>query len=168
MQLKLLTTKSKTSIKNLKNLKRKISTKMLIFFFWYGIIKYEGLWRKRMTEYCRVMRTIRKKRGENLSTMADKMGCTMAFLSAMEVGKRLIPDGYLEKIIEIYELSIEEQENLAEAIIVTNKKISIDIEKLDQEHREISLAFARKINHANQKTLEELRKILIGDDKDKS
>lgn len=121
-----------------------------------------------MTEYCRVMRTIRKKRGENLSTMADKMGCTMAFLSAMEVGKRLIPDGYLEKIIEIYELSIKEQEDLAEAIIVTNKKISIDIEKLDQEHREISLAFARKINHANQKTLEELRKILIGDDKDKS
>lgn len=113
-----------------------------------------------MNEYGMFIRDLRKKKNETLLTMSQKLNVSIAFLSAMENGKKLIPNDYATKIKNAYELSEEEYERLEESIVLSNKKIEIDINSMDDLHKDVSISFARKINTASQKTLEELREIL--------
>lgn len=119
-----------------------------------------------MTEYGKFIRTIRKERNENLMTMASKLNVSVAFLSALEVGKKQIPLNYAKKIQEIYNLNEYDYKELQEAIMMTNKRVLISLDNLNNEQQNVSIAFARQINTASQKTLDELRKILEDGEKD--
>jgi transcriptional regulator with XRE-family HTH domain len=113
-----------------------------------------------MTEYGAFIKTYRKLHKQTMSQMAEKLDVSVAFLSAMEVGKKSIPKEYVEKIAQAYKLSDEEKSRLEVAVFKTNAKIELDLTKLDQNKQDVAITFARKINTADQKTLEELRKIL--------
>lgn len=119
-----------------------------------------------MTEYGKFIRTIRKERNENLMTMAAKLNVSVAFLSALEVGKKQIPLNYAKKIQEIYNLNEYDYKELQEAIMMTNKRVLISLDNLNNDQQNVSIAFARQINTASQKTLDELRKILEDGEKD--
>lgn len=119
-----------------------------------------------MTEYGKFIRTIRKERNENLMTMASKLNVSVAFLSALEVGKKQIPLNYAKKIQEIYNLNEYDYKELQEAIMMTNKRVLISLDNLNNDQQNVSIAFARQINTASQKTLDELRKILEDGEKD--
>ncbi len=119
-----------------------------------------------MTEYGKFIRTIRKERNENLMTMASKLNVSVAFLSALEVGKKQIPLNYAKKIQEIYNLNEYDYKELQEAIMMTNRRVLISLDNLNNDQQNVSIAFARQINTASQKTLDELRKILEDGEKD--
>ena len=121
-----------------------------------------------MTEYGKFIRTIRKERNENLMTMASKLDVSVAFLSALEVGKKQIPSNYAQRIRDIYSLNDDEFKELQESIMLTNKRVLITLDTLNNDQQNVSIAFARQINTASQKTLEELRKILEDGEKDAS
>lgn len=107
-----------------------------------------------------VMRKIRGNTGDSLRTCATKLGITATFLSAMEVGRKSIPTYYPEKIKELYSLKEEEYIVLYNSMIETNKHVDIEIEKMNEAQKEVSMVFARKIENADPKLLEKLRKVL--------
>ena len=109
-----------------------------------------------------VMRKIRGNTGDSLRTCATKLGITATFLSAMEVGRKSIPTYYPEKIKELYGLK-EEYIVLYNSMIETNKHVDIEIEKMNEAQKEVSMVFARKIENADPKLLEKLRKALSDD-----
>ena len=109
------------------------------------------------------MKDIRKKTGDSLRSCATKLEITAPFLSAMEVGRRPIPNHYLEKIKTVYELSDEEYTKLYNAVIETNKRVDIEIEKMNEAQKEVSMAFARRIEKADPDLVEKLRKVLMED-----
>ena len=111
-----------------------------------------------------VMRKIRSKTGDSLRTCASKLEITAPFLSAMEVGRRPIPSHYLEKIKKIYDLSEEEYTELYNAVVETNKRVDIEIEKMNEAQKEVSMTFARKIENADPELVEKLRKVLMESD----
>ena len=111
-----------------------------------------------------VMRDIRKKSGDSLRTCASKLEITPAFLSSMEVGRKSIPTYYPEKIKSIYNLSKEEYIRLYNAMIETNKHVDIEIEKMNDAQKEVSMVFARKIENADPELIEKLRKALLEED----
>lgn len=117
-------------------------------------------------EYGIYIRKLRKERGENLDTMAKKMGVSISFLSALEVGTKTIPQDIAERVGKVYELSLEQIKEIQNAIDLSNGKIQIQLEQMDDTQKDISLAFARTINTASQKKLEELRKLLESDDEE--
>ena len=50
-----------------------------------------------------------------------------------------------------------------EAIIETNQRVDIEIAKMNEAQKEVSIAFARKIENADPELLEKLRKALSDD-----
>ncbi len=110
------------------------------------------------------MRKIRSRTGDSLRTCATKLEITAPFLSAMEVGRRPIPSHYLEKIKTIYNLSEEDYIELYNAIVETNKRVDIEIEKMNDAQKEVSMTFARKIENADSELIEKLKKVLMESD----
>ena len=116
-----------------------------------------------LTEYGKYIRELRKQKGETLSSMSEKMNVSIAFLSAMEVGKKQVPVEYADKISEIYNLTEEQNLELTNAIGSSNANMNLDFTVMTEEKAQISVLFARRINKLSQKSLEELRKLLIDD-----
>ena len=68
-------------------------------------------------EYGIFMRSLRKRMNENLNSMSEKLDVSIAFLSAIEVGKKTIPLFYADRITEIYGLSLEEKKEFVKKMI---------------------------------------------------
>lgn len=118
-----------------------------------------------ITEYGKFIRKIRKDRGDTLVGMSNKMGgVSIAFLSAIEVGKKQVPIEYADRISEIYNLTAEENQELTNAIGASNANMNLDFTKMTQDRAQASVLFARKINKLSQKSLEELRKLLTDEE----
>lgn len=101
-----------------------------------------------------------------MQSLASKLGVGVTFLSMLETGKKMIPVDYGDKLTEILNLSNEESVELKNSIDYSNKKISINLQDMTDTQQEVSIAFARTINTASQKKLEELRKLLESDDEE--
>lgn len=108
---------------------------------------------------------VRKIRGnESLRTMASKLGMSPSFLSAMEVGRKTVPMEYLQKIKEVYELTPEQETDLFDAIVETNGHVDIEVAKMEEAQKNVSMAFARKIETADPEMVEKLRKVLLDEE----
>lgn len=110
-----------------------------------------------------VMRDIRNRYSESLRTCAERLNITAAFLSAMEVGRKSIPSTYCDKITKLYDLDEKTHIELYNAIIETNQHVDIEISKMNEAQKEVSMAFARRIENADPELLEKLRKALVDD-----
>ncbi|MFI3228764.1 MAG: helix-turn-helix transcriptional regulator [Bacillota bacterium] len=112
------------------------------------------------TEFGAFVKTMRIERKENLRQMAEKLGVSSAFLSAVEVGKKTAPKDLADRIAKLYDLSLSQANELKNAIDTDNNKVVIEMEAMDTTQREVSMMFARTINTASQKTLDELKEML--------
>ena len=65
-----------------------------------------------ITPFGKSLRNIRMDRGMLLKDMAQDLDVTSSYLSAVEVGKRNVPEEWPRKIGKMYDLSDEEIENL--------------------------------------------------------
>ena len=109
-----------------------------------------------LTEYGKILRHIRLDVSELLGVMADKLGLSSAYLSSIENGVRSIPIDLTKKIIEIYQLSLEEQEKLIQAEAETNKSLTIDLTNASIEQVETAAMFAREIKNLSVSELRDL------------
>ncbi len=112
------------------------------------------------TELGAFAKGLRIERKENLRQMAEKLGVSSAFLSAVEVGKKTAPKDWADRIAKLYNLSLSQTNELKNAIDIDNNKVVIEMETMDTTQKEVSMMFARTINTVSQKTLEELREML--------
>ena len=106
------------------------------------------------------MRKFRASTGESLRGMAERLDISATFLSAMEVGRKAIPIEYAKKIKEIYNLDEDEYARLYDSIVETNKRVDIEIDKMNEAQKEVSMVFARRIENADPELVEKLRQIL--------
>ena len=119
------------------------------------------------TELGKWLRIFRLNHGIRLYDMAKKIGCSSAFLSAIETGKKRAPINFFDTMKEQYNLSQEEINGLDSAIMQTRKEeienkesIHLKIDNLEKWTNELSFMFARKVNHLTPEQREELVKIL--------
>ncbi|NNU96158.1 helix-turn-helix domain-containing protein [Anoxybacillus sp. EFIL] len=109
-----------------------------------------------LTEFGRFCRKLRIDNGELLKHMADKLGVTSSYLSAVENGKRNVPQDWVEKIANLYSLGTEEYSELKKAAQNSQKVVKLDFEGFDLEDKDTLLALARQF-----KDLTEDDKMLI-------
>ncbi|MDI2091705.1 helix-turn-helix domain-containing protein [Commensalibacter oyaizuii] len=114
----------------------------------------------KLTPFGREIRKLRLDKDITLSEMANKIGKSPSFVSEVEVGRKPIPKGYVEKIIETYSLAHEEKNILLNAQALTMKHIPTD--HLNLEQKEIVAAFARVIHQFSEQELTKVQKILAG------
>ena len=129
----------------------------------------EGVWKEKsmLTDLGRFLRKIRIDEGEILWDMANKLGVTASFLSAVENGKKRMPSAWNQKICELYGLSEEQKEEFTAAIAESEKVIELDFSAASLKNREMAVSFARKFSDMDDYQVEEIKKILKGGKKKK-
>lgn len=113
-----------------------------------------------ITDFGKELRKLRIDRGDILKTMAEKLGMTSSYLSAIECGKRNIPDDLIEKLTEIYELTDEQQDALSVAYDNSLNVIPLDLLGVNGAKRDLALKFARKFNDLNDEEITAMLKTL--------
>ena len=115
-----------------------------------------------LTEFGQYLRKLRIDCGDYLKDMADKLGVTSSYLSAVETGKRNIPDGWVKKIIQFYNLDVIDQDGLKNAADNSARAVTMDLSNMAPKRKETALLFTRKFEEVDETTIDEIRKLLNG------
>lgn len=120
-----------------------------------------------ISSFGKVLKIYRKKNNDTLKTLSEKIQISLPYLSSMEVGRRLVTIDVIKKIREVYNLNEEEFNDLYMAMLDSNNKVDLELAKMNEAQREVSMVFARKIENADPELVEKLRKVLTeSDDQD--
>lgn len=113
-----------------------------------------------VTELGKLLRKLRIDREETLGDMAEKLDITSSYLSAIEKGKRPAPDGFVDKIAELYALSASAIKELADAADKTIQNIKMNLAGSSDSKREAALCFARSFDDLDDETAKSVMKLL--------
>jgi len=116
-----------------------------------------------LTDFGKMCRKIRIDNDEILAEMAEYLGVTSSFLSAVENGKKNAPEGWIDLIKKRYELANEQCEKLQEAQRNSQKQVKINLENVNNEDRKIIMAFARSFDKLGNADKEKISKVLAKD-----
>ena len=107
-----------------------------------------------VTELGKILRIIRINIGDSMRNMADKLNLSAAYLSAIENGKRNVPNNFEEKVISSYPLSDKDREKLRAAITETASKVKVNITELSDKRKR--LLFALTKGDLDDETIDEI------------
>lgn len=113
-----------------------------------------------LTKFGKKLRALRLENDQRLKDMADKLEVTAAYLSAVENGKRSVPDSWIEKLSISYKLSEEEIEELQKLAYENKTDIKIDLNNAKEPEIGLALSFARKFKDLSNEQVCEIQKIL--------
>ena len=110
----------------------------------------------------KALRKIRIDRQQFLRDMAEQLGVSSAYLSAVETGKRRIPQDWVSKIASIYSLSCEEQADLQSAADNSVFDVTISLVNASEQKRNAVLSFARALDGLNDEDLKRIMASMKG------
>ena len=113
-----------------------------------------------LTSFGKFSRKLRIDQGELLKEMADKLGVTSAYLSAVEVGKRNVPEEWIDKITSIYGLAANEVVLLRSAYDQAVTQLKIDMTDHAPRQREAAMVFAREFKEMDEEAINEFLKAI--------
>jgi transcriptional regulator with XRE-family HTH domain len=105
------------------------------------------------------VRKLRLDKGMRLLDLARRIDRSAAFVSAIETGRKPIPDAYVAMVARAMDLSAAEIRELRRAADRTKKEVPV--EELPEDQRELVAAFARKIDELPSDMMEKLKKIVL-------
>jgi HTH-type transcriptional regulator, competence development regulator len=106
------------------------------------------------------LRKIRLQHGERLKDMADNLNVSSAFLSAVENGKKKMPDSWYDKLANLYSLSTEQQKDLKTAVIESGETVELKIKDVSSVNRELAICFARHFDSLDEEASKQIFSIL--------
>ncbi len=113
-----------------------------------------------LTSLGKFLRKIRIDRGEVLKDMADKLGVTASFLSAVENGKKRMPSSWNSLICSLYGLDYDQMDEFTRAVADSENKIELDFTNTTPAQRELAVSFARKFNDFDERQLKSFIELL--------
>lgn len=113
-----------------------------------------------LTKFGKKLRALRLENDQRLKDMADELGVTAAYLSAVENGKRSVPDSWIGRLSKEYMLSDNEIEELQKLAYEDKTNIKIDLNDAEEEEVGLALSFARKFKNLSDEQVSEIQKIL--------
>jgi transcriptional regulator with XRE-family HTH domain len=108
------------------------------------------------------LRKLRVDRDERLVDMAGKIGVSVAFLSAVETGRKSPPGSFAEKVITAYELGSTHARVLRDA--AAKSRHLFKLAPRTPLARDTVALLARKLEHLPDERLAQIRRILSEDD----
>ncbi|MGI6107405.1 MAG: helix-turn-helix domain-containing protein [Lachnospiraceae bacterium] len=112
------------------------------------------------TSLGRILRNLRLDNNQILKDMADVLEVSSAFLSAVENGKKKMPDDWVDKLAVEYHLDDDQKEGLRNAAMESQKTISLDISGASPVAKQLAVSFARNFNDMDENTTKKLMNIL--------
>ena len=112
------------------------------------------------TKFGEFVRILRVKHHEIMGDMAEFLGASLPFLSAVENGKKNVPKEWIPKIIEHYKLNEIEQEQLKDSIEESKTQVKIKLLETSSPKRSVALQFARSFENMDDETAQSIIKLL--------
>jgi len=114
-----------------------------------------------MTPFGERMRKLRAERGVTLKAMAEAVGVSPAYLSALEHGKRGRPGWHLiQRIISYFNIIWDEAEEAVRLARISHPRIVIDTSGLDPKATALTNRLADEIGRLDTRALAELLAVL--------
>lgn len=113
-----------------------------------------------LTEFGKLCRKLRIDSNQLLADMADNLGVSASFLSAVENGKKNIPEGWVSAIAKSYHLSKVEEERLEDAAMKSAKQVKIQTDELRKGDKDLVFAFARNFDKLDSADKDKILKLL--------
>jgi transcriptional regulator with XRE-family HTH domain len=114
-----------------------------------------------MTPFGDRMRKLRAERGITLKEMADGLGVSSAYLSALEHGKRGRPGWHLiQRILTFFNIIWDDAEDVVRLARISHPRITIDTSGLDPKATELANRLADDISRLDPAALDEILGIL--------
>jgi transcriptional regulator with XRE-family HTH domain len=110
-----------------------------------------------MTPFGDRMRRLRAERGITLKEMADGLGVSSAYLSALEHGKRGRPGWHLiQRILSFFNIIWDDAEEVVRLARISHPRITIDTSGLNPKATEFANRLADDITRLDAAVLDEL------------
>ncbi len=114
-----------------------------------------------MTPFGDRMRKLRAERGVTLKEMAEAIGVSSAYLSALEHGKRGRPGWHLiQRILSYFNIIWDDAEDVVRLARISHPRIAIDTSGLNPKATELANRLADEIGKLDSATLEEMMGVL--------
>lgn len=116
------------------------------------------------TKYGEFIRVLRVKHHEIMGDTADLLGCMVSFVSSVESGKKNVPDTWAPILIEHYNLSESEQQELYEAIEDSKTQVKLNLTTATYPQRKLAVQFQRSFEKLDDETADAILKLLNQED----
>jgi transcriptional regulator with XRE-family HTH domain len=113
-----------------------------------------------LTDFGRFLRKLRIDCGELIKDMSQKLNVTASYLSAVETGKRKIPDIWVNEIARLYRLDSTSKAALANAAARSARMVKFNLENFPDYKRETAILFAREFDRMDDETVLQIRDLL--------
>lgn len=119
-----------------------------------------GIKMPNLTPFGKAVRKLRLDRDEILKDMAEKLDVSPSFLSAVETGKKKIPDEMLQELATHYQLKKNGLADLRRLAQESQQQFKLNVSKTKKETRGLVAAFARKFTELDQKQIDKILRVL--------
>lgn len=115
-----------------------------------------------LTPFGKTIRKLRIDLGITLKSMADAIGVTSSYLSAIETGKRSVTDSLLKGTVDFFaQKGVKAESELKKAALESQQHVGINLNGSSQNAREVAIAFARNFDELNDEDFERLHELLV-------
>lgn len=114
------------------------------------------------TAFGRELRRLRLGRGETQIDTADRLGVSVSFLSAVEVGKKKPPADLVDAIATYFELDNEQIQEMRKMAWTAQSEVRFNVRNADTERKEVVGMFARCFEQLTPEQLKQMKQILGG------
>lgn len=114
------------------------------------------------TRFGELFRIYRIKHGETLKDASSFLGVTNSFISSVELGKKKVPNNWVELIASHYNLNKEEINELKEAVEESKNSIKVNLSNSNAFQRDLAMVFQRSFENISEETANTIIDILNG------
>lgn len=119
-----------------------------------------------LTELGKFLRHYRIEHGILLKDMAACLNIPSSFLSSIETGRKPIPSGLVDKIIQAYRLDHDQIKEIKKAEKLSISTVKIDLHDSNIEKKEMVFSFARQFDSMDSEQIKKLLSFLNKGDSD--
>lgn len=112
------------------------------------------------TKFAEFLRICRIKNHENMGDTAKLLGVKVSFVSAVEAGKKNVPEGWVDKLVEHYNLNSHEKAELVQAIEDSKTISKINLVSATNFKRQVALQFQRSFDEIDEETARKILELL--------
>ena len=112
------------------------------------------------TPFGEFVRILRIKHHQVMGDMAKVLGASTPFLSAVENGKKNMPDSWYPILQEKYSLNDNDMDSLKQAAMESQKTISLNLKNASSSSKQLAVSFARQFDEMDEITSQQILNIL--------
>lgn len=113
-----------------------------------------------LSSFGKFTRKLRIEKSQLLKEMAESLAVTTSYLSAVEMGKRNVPEAWRDILIKEYELNENEVQEMDEAIYNSQRILKLKLNTYNEDDKNLILSFARKFDELEVEKKDHIRKLL--------